>query len=83
MCATAAIELGTSFKSALVCLWRSHEEDTQNLVLTLEADADDEEIDRVFREIVNALVGDAKNWSEAQREDCRRWIYFELERFPS
>ena len=78
ICARAAAELGATLKTATVSLWRSPEEDAQNLVLTLEADAGRSERRRVFDEIIEALPHESRTWSEAQREDFRHWIYFEL-----
>lgn len=78
MCNTAAGELGANSKTATVWFWMSHEEEeADTLVLTLEADADYEELGRVRRAISGRLLTLRVSWSEAQQAECKR-LDFEI-----
>ncbi len=73
-------ELGDTLKSAVVSPWASPDEPVPPiLLLTLWADADEVERRRVDNAIVEAVVEKSASWSDAQKQDYSKTIYFGLE----
>lgn len=73
-------ELGNALKSAVVSTWLSLDEPVPPiLLLTLWTDADEVERLRVDNSIVEAIVKESASWSDAQKQDYSKTIYFGLE----
>ena len=73
-------ELGDTLKSAVVSTWASPDEPVPPiLLLTLWTDADKVERLRVDNAIVEAVVEESASWSDAQKQDYSKTIYFGLE----
>ena len=73
-------ELGDSLKDAVVSTWRSHDEpDSPILLPTFWADADKDERLRVDKAIADLITEEWEAWSDEQRQDCAKTIYFGVE----
>ena len=76
----AQAELGRSLRSATVSTWSEPgEADSQILLLSILADVDETEIERVRDVVLIAISEEAKGWSDDERQDYSRRVYFELE----
>ena len=55
------------------------ETESETLFLSISADADETELERVRDVVLVAISEEAKGWSDDERQDYSRRIYFELE----
>ena len=73
-------ELGNSIKSAVVETWHSYDEPVPPILLfTIIADMDKEKLEQANLVIIDAVLEEAKLWSDEQKEDYGKIIYFGLE----
>lgn len=76
----ALSELGGRLRSATVSTWSEPgEADSDILLLSIIADADATRLELVRDSILAAISEEAASWSEEERQDYSRRIYFEVE----
>lgn len=76
----AQAELGRYLRSATVSMWSEPgETESETLLLSILADADEPELERVRDVVLVAISEEAKGWSDDERHDYSRRVYFELE----
>ena len=76
----AQAELGRYLRSATVSMWSEPgETESETLLLSILADADETELERVRDVVLVAISEEAKGWSADERHDYSRRVYFELE----
>jgi hypothetical protein len=72
-------ELGSSVESVTVSNWLNPEEPVPSiLVLSIIADVDRAELRRARQAILNAIAEEASSWTEEQKEDYSKIIYFDI-----
>ena len=75
----ASKELERNLKSATVSLYYDHEEPVPPiLLLTIVADVDRSEWTRARNAVTEAEIESAASWTDAEREDWQKMIYFDL-----
>ena len=80
MYGTALSELGKRMRSATVSTWSEPgEADSEILLLGILADADVTRLDTVRESMLTSISKEAAGWTEEERQDYSRHIYFELE----
>ena len=57
------------------------EAESEILLLSILADSDETELERVRDMVLVAISEEAKGWSDDERHDYSRRVYFELEPF--
>ena len=73
-------ELGNALKSVVISTWNSHDEPVPPiLLLTFWTDADKNERLRAEGMIIEAVIEESMDWSDAQRKDYAETIYFGVE----
>ena len=78
----AQAELGRYLRSATVSMWSEPgEAESEILLLSILADSDETELERVRDMVLVAISEEAKGWSDDERHDYSRRVYFELEPF--
>ena len=76
----ALSDLGRSLQSATVSMWSEPGEvDSEILLLSIIADADAARLDTVRESMLTSISMEAAGWTEDERHDYSRRIYFELE----
>ncbi len=76
----ALSELGGRLRSATVSAWSEPgEADSEILLLSILADADAARLEMVRDSVLAVISEEAADWSEEERQDYSRRIYFELE----
>ena len=76
----ALSELGKRLGSATVSTWSEPgEADSEILLLSIIADADAVRLDLVRDSMLASISKEAASWTEEERQDYSRYIYFELE----
>ncbi len=72
-------ELGKRLHSATVSAWsQPGEEDSDYLLLSVVADASRAELNPVSEGIILKICKEAENWTDEERNDYARHVYFEL-----
>ncbi len=75
----AEAELGSRLRSASVSMWsQPGEEDSEHLVLTIAADTDWAALNPIRDNMITAVCEEAENWTEEDRHDYAKRVYFEL-----
>jgi len=73
-------ELGPALESAVVSTWSDpEEEDSDILLLSMDAKADRQELKRVQDVIFSEIAKEAINWTDQEKKDYSERIYFDLE----
>ena len=76
----ALSEMGKRMRSATVSIWSEPgEADSEILLLSIVADADAATLDTVRESILTSISKEAVGWTEEERQDYSRYLYFELE----
>ena len=76
----ASDDLGSSLVSAAVSTWKDPEEPVPPiLILSIVANSDRAELKRARYGILNTIASESVSWSEKQKTDYSKTIYFELE----
>ena len=73
-------ELGSSLVSAVVSTWKDPEEPVPPiLILSIIAESERAELKRARFAILNTIASESVSWTEKQKSDYSKTIYFELE----